>query len=207
MSLWAFAGGPVSWLLAAMGGAAVIIFLSRMLVLRRAHIDYVDFIHGVGNLVAGGKSEEALVLCDETAVPVARVVAAAIRRQGDSARGLREAVDMAGRVETGRIARRFSSLAIIAQTAPLLGLLGAFAGGIRTVLALNAADLVTRGDMLSGLMAAFVPATLGLAVGIPAQVMYAVLRVRFERLVVELEAAASEVLAFLATRRSRGGVA
>ena len=207
MNLWVFAGGPISWLLMAMGVSAVVIFLARMLVLRRAHIDYVDFIHGVGNLVAGGKSEEALVLCDETAVPVARVVAAAIRRRGDSARGLREAVDMAGRVETGRIARRFSSLAIIAQTAPLLGLLGAFVGGIRTVMALNAAGLVTRGDVLAGLMAAFVPAAMGLRVGIPAQVMYAVLRVRFERLVVELEAAASEMLAFLSARRNRGGIA
>lgn len=201
MSAWSFIGGFFFWVLLGMAVMAVGIFFTRLLALRRAHIDYVDFIHGVGNLVAGGKADEAIALCDETAVPVARVVAAAIRRRTDSARSLREAIDMAGRVEVGRISRRFAALAIIAQTAPLLGLLGAFVGSIRTILVLNGADLVSRGDLLSGVMAALVPAAAGLIVGIPAQVMYGILRVRFERLVLELEAAASEMLSFLTSRR------
>ncbi len=204
MKVWIFAGGPVFWLLVAMGVAAIALFLVRLLALRRAHIDYVDFIHGVGNLLAGGKPDEALALCEETAVPVARVVAAAIRRRADSARSLREAIDTAGRVEVGRISRRFAALAIIAQTAPLLGLLGTFIGGIHTVNALNSSALVVRGDLLAGLMAALVPAAAGLLVGIPAQVMYGVLRVRFERLVIELEAAASEVLVMLTAQRGAG---
>jgi len=204
MNIWTFAGGPVFWLLVAMGAAAVVLFLVRLLGLRRAHIDYVDFIHGVGNLLSGGKADEALALCDETAVPVARVVAAAIRRRTGSARALREAVDTAGRVEVGRIARRFAALAIIAQITPLLGLFGAFVGAIHTVVALNAAPLVMRGNLLSGLMEVLVPAAAGLLVGIPAQVMYGVLRVRFERLVVELEAAASEVLTLLTAHRDKG---
>ena len=153
------------------------------------------------DLLAGGKADEALALCDDTAVPVARVVAAAIRRRTDSARALREAIDTAGRVEVGRIARRFAALAIIAQTAPLVGLFGAFVGGIHAVAALNDAALVARADLLGGLMEALVSAAAGLLVGIPAQVMYGVLRVRFERLVVELEAAASEVLVLVTAQR------
>ena len=75
MSVWTFAGDPVFWLLAAMGVAAATLFLVRLLGLRRAHIDYVDFIHGVGNLLSSGREDEALVLCEETDVPVARAVA------------------------------------------------------------------------------------------------------------------------------------
>ena len=201
MNVLTFAGGPVFWLLMTMGVAAIVLFLLRLLALRRSHIDYVDFIHGVGNLLSGGREDEALALCEETAVPVARVVAAAIRRRTDSARSLREAVDTAGRVEVGRIARRFAALAIIAQTAPLLGLLGTFLGAIQTINALNVAGPVVRGDLLAGFMQALVPAAAGLLVGIPAQVMYGVLRVRFERLVIELEAAASEVLMLLTFHR------
>ena len=92
-------------------------------------------------------------------------------------------------------------VAIIAQTAPLLGLFGTFVGGIHAVNALNGAALVARADLLSGLMEALVAAAAGLLVGIPAQVMYSVLRVRFERLVIELEAAASEVLVLLTAQR------
>lgn len=205
MNLWSVVGGPVVWILVLMGVIAVGIFLARALMLRRAHIDYVDFIHGVGNLLAGGKSDEAIALCDETAVPVARVVAAAIRRRAESARALRESVDMAGRVEVGRIERRFAAVAIIAQTAPLLGLLGTVIGCMRTVMVVDSSALVARADLLSGVMDALVPAAMGLFVGIVSQVLYGILRVRFERLVTELEAAASEVLALLAPRR--GGAA
>lgn len=201
MNLWSFAGGPVVWVLACMGFIAAVIFLVKVLALRRAHIDYVDLIHGVGNLLAGGKSDEAIALCDETAVPVARVVAAAIRRRAESARALRESVDMAGRVEVGRIERRFAAVAIIAQTAPLLGLLGTVIGCMRTVMAVNSTVLVARSDLLSGTMDSLLPAAAGLFVGIVAQVLYGILRVRFERLVTELEAAASEVLVLLAPRR------
>ena len=125
------------------------------------------------------------------------------RRRADSARSLREAVDTAGRVEVGRIARRFAALAIIAQTAPLLGLLGTFLGAIQTVNALNVAGPVVRGDLLAGFMQALVPAAAGLLVGIPAQVMYGVLRVRFERLVIELEAAASQIVGYLAAQKEK----
>ena len=67
--------------------------------------------------------------------------------------------------------------------------------------ALNGAALVARAALLSGLMEALMAAAAGLLVGIPAQVMYSILRVRFERLVIELEAAASEVLVLLTARR------
>ncbi len=201
MNFWVFTGSPVVWLIALMGVIAVGLFFVRVLALRRAHIDYVDFIHGVGNLLASGKSEEALVLCDETAVPVARVVAAAIRRRAESQRALRESVDMAGRAEVGRIERRFAAVAIIAQTAPLLGLLGAVIGCMRTVNAANASALVARADLFEGMMNALLPVAMGLLVGIVAQVFYGILRVRFERLVTELEAAASEVLALLSSQR------
>ena len=50
-------------------------------------------------------------------------------------------------------------------------------------------------------MEALLSAALGLGVTIPVLVMYGVLRVRMERIVVELEAAASQITGYFAAAR------
>ncbi|MBO7525323.1 MAG: MotA/TolQ/ExbB proton channel family protein, partial [Clostridia bacterium] len=92
--------------------------------------------------------DEALALCDETPAPVARIVAVAVRHRSGSARVLREAVDTTGRAEVSRLERRLAMLAIIAQAAPLLGLLGTILGMARLAISFNGHVLVTRGDLL-----------------------------------------------------------
>lgn len=201
MSVWTMIGGPVFWVLALLGAVSVLVFFSRLLGLRRAQIDYQDFIRGVANVLDQNNPEEALAICDETPAPVARVVGAAVRHRDSPARVLRETVDTAGRAEVARLERRLALLAIIAQAAPLLGLLGTVLGMTRVLLSLNTEALVVRADLLGGAMQSLTAAAGGLVVAISVQVMYGMLHVRLERLVVELEAAASEILGILAGHR------
>lgn len=201
MSVWTMLGGPVFWVLTLLGVASVFVFFSRLLNLRRAQIDYRDFIRGVANVLDQGNPEEALAICDETAAPVARIVGAAVRHRDGSARVLRETVDTTGRAEVARLERRLALLAIVAQAAPLLGLLGTVLGMTRVLLALNTESLVTRADLLGGAAQSLASAAAGLVVAISVQVMYGMLHVRLDRLAVDLEAAASEILGILAGRR------
>ena len=195
-------GGPVFWLLATLAVAAVVIFFERFFELRRVQIDWQDFVKGVINVLASGNADEALAICEDTAVPVANVVATAIRHRDASARVLREAVDSQGRAEIGRLDRRLAALAIIGQIAPLLGLLGTVVGFIKTMLLVNSQELVARADLLNASMEALLAAALGLGVAIPVAVMYGMLRVRMERVVVELEAAASQITGYISTREA-----
>ena len=196
-------GGPFFWLLATLAVAAVVIFFERFFELRRVQIDWQDFVKGVINVLASGNADEALAICEDTAVPVANVVATAIRHRDASARVLREAVDSQGRAETGRLDRRLAALAIIGQIAPLLGLLGTVVGFIKTVLIVNSQELVARADLLNASMEALLAAALGLGVAIPVAVMYGMLRVRMERIVVEMEAAASQITGYISTREAK----
>ncbi|MBQ3806369.1 MAG: MotA/TolQ/ExbB proton channel family protein [Kiritimatiellae bacterium] len=196
-------GGPVFWLLATLAVAAVVIFFERFFELRRAQIDWQDFVKGVINVLASGNADEALAICEDTAVPVANVVATAIRHRDASARVLREAVDSQGRAEIGRLDRRLAALAIIGQIAPLIGLLGTVVGFIKTVLIVNSQELVARADLLNASMEALLAAALGLGVAIPVAVMYGMLRVRMERIVVEMEAAASQITGYISTREAK----
>jgi biopolymer transport protein ExbB len=196
-------GGPVFWALAVLAVVAVVTFFERFLDLRRAQMDYEDFLKGVVNVLDRGNADEALAICEDTAGPVASVVSTAIRHRGDSARLLREAVDSQGRAEIGRLDRRLAVLAIVAQASPLLGLLGTVVGFIRTVMAANAAELVSRASLTGGVMEALVSTAAGLVVALLASVMYGSLRVRLDRIVVDLEAAASQIIGYISTQRER----
>ena len=198
-----FTGGPIFWILSAMTLVAVVTYIGRVIDLRRARIDYEDFLKGVCNVLDSGNDEEALSICEDVSAPVARVVATAIRHRNGSVRILRESVDSQGRAEVGRLDRRLATIAIIAQVAPTVGLIGTIFGFIRTVLAANSQELVSRADLLGGSMEALVSAAFGLLVGMLATVMYGSLRVRLERTVVELEAAASQVIGYLSAMKEK----
>ena len=194
-------GGFVFWILLLLAVVSVIVYFERLLDLRRAQIDYQDFIKGVVNILSSGNDEEALSICEETQAPVANVVATAIRHAKGSARSMRDAVDTQGRAEIGRLDRRLAVLAIIAQIAPLLGLLGTVIGFIKPVLVANSQELVSRADLFTSVMEALVSTALGLAVAILGSVMYNSLRVRLDRTIIELEAAASQIIGFISTLR------
>ena len=198
-----FTGGPIFWILAAMSLVAVVTYIDRVIDLRRAMIDYEDFLKGVCNVLDSGNDEEALSICEDTSAPVAQVVATAIRHRNGSARILRESVDSQGRAEVGRLDRRLATLAIIAQIAPTVGLIGTVFGFIKAVLVANSQELVSRADLLGGTMEALVAAAFGLLVGVLATVMYGSLRVRLDRTVVELEAAASQIIGSLSALKEK----
>ena len=196
-------GGPVFWFLMVLAVVAVVTYFERLVDLRRAQIDWQDFLKGVINVLDAGNVDEALAICEDTPAPVAQVVATALRHRSGSARILRDAVDSQGRAEVGRLDRRLAALAIIGQIAPSVGLLGTIIGFIKTVMAANAAPLVARADLLNGSMEALVSAAIGLAVAIPVTVMYGSLRVRLDRIVVELEAAASQIVGYISAQKEK----
>ncbi|MBO4710124.1 MAG: MotA/TolQ/ExbB proton channel family protein [Kiritimatiellae bacterium] len=196
-------GGPVFWLLVALAVAAIVIFFERFIELRRVQIDWQDFVKGVINVLGSGNVDEALAICEDTAVPVANVVATAIRHRDASAEALHDAVDAQGRAEISRLDRRLAALAIIGQIAPLLGLLGTVIGFVKAMLLVNSQTLVSRVDLMDAAMEGLVSAAIGLAVAIPVIVMYGSLRVRLERIIVELEAAASQITGYLTSKEAK----
>ena len=88
------AGSVFFWILAAMGAAAAVMFVERLVELRRSQIDWQAFLKGVSNVLATGNEEEALAICEDTPVPVANVAAAAIRHRRGPAQALKEAPKM-----------------------------------------------------------------------------------------------------------------
>jgi biopolymer transport protein ExbB len=192
-------GGLIAWIIMGCGVAALILFLERLLSLHRARIKSEDFIIGICNNLRRGNVNEALAICDDTPGPVAVIVRAAILNRQADKESIRTAIENAGRTEISRMERRLSLLATVAQVAPIFGLLGTVLGLIKSLQAMKlAAPLVQPVDVMSGLMQALVTTAVGLAVAAPCYIAFSFLVGKVEKIVIDMERSASDLIAFLA---------
>src|SRR5271167_684955 len=125
-------GGPMIWILFALGLVLVVVFVERALYLHRSQIRASAFLSGIKNILAKRRLVEALTVCEETPGPVAAVVKAALLHADEDADAMRFYVQEAAVVELPALERRIGAIGAIAQVAPLLGLLGTVLGMITT---------------------------------------------------------------------------
>ena len=190
-------GGPVLWIILAFGVLALGVFLERSLQLHRDRVDATDFLQGIFKSLRRGNAAEAAAICDETPGPVARLASLAIRRKDSPRDRLERELADAGAAEIARMERRLSLLPLVAQIAPLLGLLGTVLGILRALLFIRGQiPLMQTADVADGLILGAVTTAAGLIVAIPAHVGFNVLAVKIERLVLDMRDASSELLEF-----------
>ena len=191
-------GGPVLWVIMAAGLIAFIVFVERALHLHRARIRSEDFLRGIENILRRQNISEALTICDETPGPVAHIVKTAILHRQDDRDMIRSAVDDAGLGEISRMERRLVAVATVAQISPLLGLLGTVIGMVESLLVMQGqAPLVQSADVMTGLIRAMITTAAGLTVAIPCYVAFNLLVLKIDRIVLDMERASAEILAFL----------
>jgi len=117
---------------------------------------------------------------------------------------VREIAQTEGTRVAASLNNRVVYLADIGMIAPLLGLLGTVFGIIHSFAALGADIGSARYVALSqGISQALVNTAAGLAIGIPAMFFYAFFRGRAQRLISDLEAATTHVLALLSLQYER----
>ncbi len=190
-------GMPIFWVIVGCGLLAMGVFVERALHLHRARIRTEDFLKGIFNVLRRGNIKEALTICDDTPGPVAYVVKSAILNRAETREVLRSALDDASMAEISRMERRLAVIATVAQIAPMLGLLGTVLGMINCVLVMqNQVPLVQTADVMNGLLSALLSTAAGLTVSIPCYAAFNLLVVKIDRLVLDMDKAVSELMAF-----------
>jgi biopolymer transport protein ExbB len=188
-------GGPVIWLILIAAATAAVVFVERALFCHRSQINSAEFLNGVRTVLKRANVVEAISICDATPGPVARLVKAAILNRDKGRERVREAVEEAGLVEVPRLEEKLNLLATIAQIAPLLGLFGTIIGFIRVFIKLQAAGLYAHLDTLSqGVWESLICAAAGIALAIPAHAGYNYLVSRVNKIVLDMERAAAEIV-------------
>ena len=192
-------GGPVIWLILIAAATAAVVFVERVLFCHRVQINSAEFLNGVRTVVKRGNVVEAIAICDATAGPVARLVKAAILHREQGRDRVREAVEEAGLIEVPRLEEKLNLLATIAQISPLLGLFGTIVGFIRVFMYLQESGLyanISGGEhsLAKGIWESLICAAAGIAVAIPAHAGYNYLVSRVNKIVLDMERAAAEIV-------------
>lgn len=198
-------GGPMMWVLLALGLLALVLTIERALYLHRGQIAAKAFVDGIKNILAKRRLVEALTVCEEAPGPVAAVVKAALLHADDSAEAMRFHVQEAAVLELPALERRLGSLAAIAQVAPLAGLLGTVLGMAVTFLAFEkGGNYATAGALAAGMWQALLATAGSLMLAIPAHLAHHFLSGRVRAIVLDVEWSGNEIMKFLLTEY-RGG--
>jgi len=186
------------WLIFIAAATATVVFIERTLYCHRSQINSAEFINGVRTVLKRGNVVEALSICDATPGPVARLVKAAILHREQGRDRVREAVEEAGLIEVPRLEEKLNLLATIAQISPLLGLFGTIIGFIHVFMNLSEAGLYAHisgpTSLAAGIWESLVCAAGGIAVAIPAHTGYNYLVSRVNKIVLDMERAAAEIV-------------
>ena len=189
-------GGPMMWVLLALGLLTVLLALERVLFLHRGQIRATTFLEGIKNILAKRRLVEALTVCEETPGPVAAVVKAALLHAEADVATMRFHVQEAAIVEVPALERRLGSIATIAQVAPMVGLLGTVLGMATTFLAFEK-DYMSASALATGMWQALLCTAGGLMLALPAHVAHHFLSGRVRSIVRDVEWAGNEIMRYL----------
>jgi biopolymer transport protein ExbB len=166
------------------------------------------FFSRIRESVSSGRTTDAMALCNEfRGKPQAELIRTALERAHQPEELIMNSIEMSRNRFADLIQKRTQYLAMIANVATLLGLLGTIAGLIESFSAVGRADPQQKAALLAnGISTAMNATLLGLAVAVPCMVVFSVLISRSNRLVAELENAGILIMDAiqLATLRSVG---
>ncbi len=171
--------------------------LERLLFLRRSRVIPRPFIRGVIEQLEQQQlgRDEAIALCEENDSPIAQLFTAALKKYGRSAVEVEQAVLDAGERVTSQLRKYLRLFNAISNLTPLLGLLGTVLGMIDAFNTIASADAMGRPELLAGgIGTALITTAAGLVVAIPAYAAYAFFLGRTDKLILEMDAYAQNVV-------------
>ena len=182
------------WPLALCSIVSVAIIIERFVALRKGRVIPPEFLPGLKKLYRDPREdrEQALRYCDEHDSPLARMIAAGLRRIPRGYAAAEKAIEDAGGNETLKLRQNMRFLYSLGSVATLLGLIGTIAGMIK---AFQVASVMGPGhaDKLSeGIYEAMVNTFAGLAVAIVVTIFYYLFIGRIEKLVADMNDAVND---------------
>ncbi len=193
---WEADGALYMYAILVVGAFVIAIAVERAYFLMvKANINASKFMSEIRKLVRAGEYKKALALCD--AAPekaLAQVVGASLRRVAEQEvtdfRSIQNSVDESTLEVIPRLNQRTGFLAMLANVATLLGLMGTIWGLILAFKAVSSAgiDAAEKARMLAaGISAAMNTTLLGLAVAIPSILIYTFLFNKTAKIIDEID--------------------
>jgi len=200
LKLWFDKGGPMMWVILGLSIIGWVVFFERAYVLYWAHrLSSGPFIERVIALVKRRRFREALDGCNlKTRHPVVKTMRAGLlradRRVSEIERGMeKEMLDSLPDMQ-----KRIGFLAVLANSATLLGLLGTIFGLIKAFNSVAGANATARqAELTGGISEAMYTTALGISVAVPLLFFHHFLSRRSEEILEEVERGATSLVVAL----------
>lgn len=195
-------GGPLVWVLFALGFFGSVCVVERMFYFHRSRINVSTLLLGLGLHVKRRAFAEALHEAARAPGPVGRVAHAGLLRYYLERRDLSDVVREAGQLEVPRIEKNIRAILSVALLAPLIGMLGTMLGMVDAFQRVSEqGGISSPAELSSGVLTALITSVMGLTVAVPMYVFYLYFVGRSKRLVSRIERAGIEIVNMIADAR------
>ncbi|HPG40341.1 MAG TPA: MotA/TolQ/ExbB proton channel family protein [bacterium] len=181
-------GGTVMYpiLLALIFGIVVII--ERVIfILFKNRIDSALFVNKIAELIKSGNINKAIEYCNISDAALPNITKAGLQELHSSPANVQNALELAAMVEIPKLEKRINYLAMIANVATLLGLLGTIFGLISSFAAVAHAEAAEKATLLTaGISIAMNTTAFGLVVAIPCLIGYTYLTEKTNEIIDEI---------------------
>jgi len=196
-------GGWVMYLILGCSVVALAIVIERAVVFLRALNDDDGLVHAVEQALKAGSVEGALAACERARGPVRDVLRSCLGEWAAGHERMADAANYTGNRAVEALDKRLRGLSIIAQSAPLLGLLGTVLGMIKTFMRIEElGGEVNASALAGGIWEALLTTAFGLAVAIPCVLTYHWFEARVARYASLIRDSAERLVAL---RKGAGG--
>ncbi len=167
------------------------------------YIDGSSFMVEIQKYILANNIDEAIRVCNGApTAALAKVLKAGLQRAGRDEDQIQNAIDASSLEVVPKLERRLGYLALIANIATLMGLLGTIVGLIHSFAAIATADPAQKQTILAnGIAEAMNCTAYGLIVAITTMVFHSILTARANRIVEDIDEYGVKLLDLLLARR------
>ncbi|MEL6428590.1 MAG: MotA/TolQ/ExbB proton channel family protein [Planctomycetota bacterium] len=165
---------------------ALALIIENVVSLKRDKLAPPELIDEVQALLDEEKFQEAMELCEDEPTYFTRVCGAGIAKIGHPFEAMEKSIEEMGDEESIKLHQKIGWLSLIANVAPMMGLLGTVLGMVTAFNEIaRSQGQANPADLAKGISGALLTTMLGLIVAIPVTASFAFLRNRLIKTVIE----------------------
>lgn len=191
--------------LAILSFVALLLIIFYFFTIRQGSVVSDKFMNAADALIRKQDYLGLIAVCNRENECIARIVHKALdfatKNPTASFDEVREVTEAEGSRQASILNQRIIYLADIGRIAPMVGLLGTVIGMIKAFN--NIGVGVQQMELAPGVAQALITTATGLVIGIPSMIFYSIFRGKVQKLIAEMEAAATHIMALLAAQYKR----
>jgi biopolymer transport protein ExbB len=180
--------GFIGWIICALSVVTLAVVIEAFVTLGRDKLAPPELVDEIQSLFDEGQFQAAMELCESEPNFFTRICAAGIGKIGHPYDVIQTAIQEMGDEEAIRLHQKLGWISVLAAVSPMLGLFGTVQGMIASFHVIATTQNPTPAQLATGIYVALLTTFEGLMIAIPATAMFAYLRNRLVRNIIEVGA-------------------